>query len=255
MNVNAFNVFLHIFFFIVAANHANLMPLFHQALCQIIGTYGTSFFRSFEVLVKGKFVVTYFGAAGFVNQLEYLLEAAERCFNLPIHFLIAAQGSELSRIKKLAKTMNFKNLSFLNYQNKAGVKEVLHVTDAVYISFANFPILETTSPNKFFDGLASGKLMIVNYRGWTKDILTNQKCGFYCDPAKAEDFPTSLLPFLRDPKLLKRYQSNARQTAERFFTKERQIKKIQQLFEPKEPSDLKSAPLKKEKLLPEMILN
>ncbi|MTI30594.1 glycosyltransferase family 4 protein, partial [Xanthovirga aplysinae] len=155
--------------------------------------------------VRNKFVVSYFGAAGEVNHLEYVLDAAKQCVKLPIHFLITAEGSELSRIKELAKSMKLKNLSFFPYKNKSGIKEVLNVTDAVYISFANFPILETNSPNKFFDGLSSGKLLIVNSKGWTKNIVINRNCGFYHNP-NTESFSNAILPFLLDKDLLSEHQ-------------------------------------------------
>ena len=138
--------------------------------------------------VQSKTVITYFGAAGKANHLEYLLEAAKHAQSATtsLHFLIAAHGSELSRLRKLASQYKLENLNFLPYCNRAQLKKLLNVTDAVYVSYADVPILTTGSPNKFFDGLAAGKLIIVNFHGWLRDITERHEFGFYADPNRPE---------------------------------------------------------------------
>jgi hypothetical protein len=49
----------------------------------------------------------------------------------------------------------------------------------VLISFCDFPALEAGSPNKFFDGLAAGKIIITNYKSWISDLIIEHNCGFY----------------------------------------------------------------------------
>ena len=138
--------------------------------------------------VNGKLVVTYFGAAGKANHLEYLVEAARHAnhHDSRIHFLILAQGSELKRIKRLASNYQLNNLDFLAYRNRDELKKVLNVTDVVYVSYADKPVLTTGSPNKYFDGLAAGKLMVVNFKGWLKDITEQHEIGVYVDPKKPQ---------------------------------------------------------------------
>lgn len=178
--------------------------------------------------VTGRFVVTYFGAAGKANHLDFLLESAQACQTKcpKVVFLVLAHGSELDRIKHLAKQRELQNLKFLGYRNKQGLKEVLNVTDAVYISYADYPILQTGSPNRFFDGLAAGKLILLNFGGWLREITESNQCGFYTDPHRPDALVEQLEPFLKDPDLLDRYQSNARRLAEQRFSREDQIKKF-----------------------------
>lgn len=178
--------------------------------------------------IHNNFVVTYFGAVGKVNHLEYFLSTAEVCqkAGFKITFLVAGKGSELPFIKKMARLKDLKNLHFLKYYNKFELKELLNVTDAVYISFAKHPVLETNSPNKFFDGLAAGKLIIVNTPGWLEEICGQHKCGFYADPENGEGFLQKIRPFLDDKGLLLNYQKNARNLAEFYFNKELQIPKL-----------------------------
>ena len=179
--------------------------------------------------LHGKFVISYFGALGKANHLDYLIDAAYELFkvkNESIHFIIAGKGAELNAIKEKAKTLELTNISFIGFINKSNLHEMLNITDAIYISFANKPILETNSPNKFFDGLASGKLCICNTRGWIKELIEKNECGFYYNPEKPLDFIDKIIPYTNDMNLLNLSQLNARRLAEREFSKEIMVEKL-----------------------------
>ena len=179
--------------------------------------------------VHGKFVISYFGALGRANHLDYLIEIASTLSKKKtdsIHFIIAGKGSELLLIKEKVKSLQLTNISFIGFINKISLHEMLTITDAIYISFANKPILETNSPNKFFDGLASGKLCISNTRGWLKELIEKNDCGFYYDPEIPTDFIDKIIPYTNDKNLLKLSQLNARRLAEREFSKEIMVEKL-----------------------------
>ncbi len=178
--------------------------------------------------VKDKMVVSYFGAIGAANHLEYLLAAANASLKakLPVVFLIIGVGSQTDKIKYIAKHFNLTNVRFIQFQNKHNLKRLLNVTDAAYVSFAKKPILETNSPNKFFDALASGKLIITNTKGWVKDICEKNKCGFYYDPNKPEDFVNHIQQFLQEKGRLQKFQLNSRIVGETQFSRTAQVEKL-----------------------------
>lgn len=180
----------------------------------------------------GKFVISYFGAAGKANHLEYLLEVALLCQkHLPqVHFKIMGYGSELRRLMKLAEQTSIRNIEFLAYGCKKKVKELLDDSDTVYVSFANYEVLNTGSPNKLFDALAAGKLVIINFEGWLKELVETHECGFSYDPEYPEEFIETLEPFLADRELLNRNQNNARQIAEMYYSKDLQLQKLLKLL-------------------------
>jgi glycosyltransferase involved in cell wall biosynthesis len=182
--------------------------------------------------VEGKFVVSYFGAIGLANHLEYLLTVANESLkaDLPIKFFIIGNGGQLTRLKYLVKHFALDNVQFLPFQNKYNLKRVLNVTDAAYVSFARKPILETNSPNKFFDALASGKMIITNTKGWVKDIVEEDNCGFYYDPDEPKEFVRSIIPYLESSALLRESQHSAREIAETKFAMSAQIEKLIELI-------------------------
>ncbi len=177
---------------------------------------------------KEPLVITYLGSVGATNHLEYLLEIAElsQKQGLNISFKVVGKGSQLRNIKLNAFLKRLSNIEFIGYQNKEGVRRILNVTDATYVSFANVPVLGTNSPNKLFDSLASGKLTIVNSTGWTKQLVEQYKCGFYTNPELPQDFIEKISPFLQDRNMLETYKNNARSIAERLYSRKLQVEKL-----------------------------
>ena len=183
----------------------------------------TSFYN-----VNNAFVITYLGSIGITNHLEFLLVVAEKCLKLRLNikFKIVGEGAKLQRIKLKAYLKKLNNVEFYGHQNKEGVRRILNVTDATYVSFANFPVLSTNSPNKMFDSLAAGKLTIVNSLGWTKDLVEENKCGFYTNPEDANDFIQKIKPFIEQSEPLETFKSNARIVAEKLYSKRLQVQKL-----------------------------
>lgn len=177
---------------------------------------------------RDPFVLTYFGSIGNSNRLEFFLDIAEACLNekLAINFKIVGAGSRLSHVKINSYLRKLSNVEFIPHQNKEGVKDILNVSDATYVCFANIPVLATNSPNKLFDSLASGRMTIVNTPGWTKDLVEKYQCGFYANPLNPDEFIEKIKPFLEQRDLLETYKLNARKIAEQHYSKTLQVRKL-----------------------------
>jgi glycosyltransferase involved in cell wall biosynthesis len=200
----------------------------------------TEFFKpeikNFQLEAKfkttGKFVVAYIGALGLANGLDYFLECVNksRKAELPVHFLLCGDGALRDRLKRNADHLGLHNLSFVDFANRDGVKEVMNVTDACFICYKNLPILETGSPNKFFDALAAGKMIIINFKGWIKQEVEESSCGIYVDPQNPHDFVDKIKPFLSAQTKLSSYQRASRNLAERKYSRDHLGKKFAALF-------------------------
>jgi glycosyltransferase involved in cell wall biosynthesis len=175
----------------------------------------------FKYGVSGKFVVSYLGALGYANGLEYFLECARfsQKADLPVQFIVCGEGGMKANLNSAAKQLQLKNLTFLPMQSREGVKEILSITDAAFICYRQESILETGSPNKYFDGLAAGKLILINFNGWIKDEIEREQCGVALKPDQPAEFVAKIKPFLSDKELLDRYRNNARVLAERSYSR------------------------------------
>jgi glycosyltransferase involved in cell wall biosynthesis len=177
--------------------------------------------REIKFNVKDKFVVSYIGAVGYANGLEHLISCASAtaAANLPVHFMLCGDGKERDLLQNEINKYQLTNFSFVPFQNRDGVKDILNVTDAVFISYRPVPVLETGSPNKYFDGLAAGKLIVTNFGGWIKEEIEKTKCGIHVSPSNGTDFVEKIRLFVEDKSLLRSYQNSARSLAENKYSR------------------------------------
>lgn len=173
--------------------------------------------------VTGKFVLSYIGTFGLANGLERMLHCAQEAQreNLPVHFLLCGEGAREDALHQFIVQQGLKNVTIVFMQNREGVQEVLNVTDAAFISYLPLPVLETGSPNKYFDALAAGKLIVLNFEGWIKDEITTRGCGIYIDQSNPGDFVKKIKPFLTESDLLQRAQQQSRLLAEERYARKK----------------------------------
>lgn len=159
------------------------------------------------------FIISYTGAIGKANHIDYIIDAAKELQDAPIIFKIMGEGSELNRLKTLAKGLG--NVEFYPFGNRKKVKELLNSSHAIYISYYTIPVLETGSPNKLFDGLAAGKLIITNFGGWIEKLITENYCGFKTNPRNPKSLLEQLEPYFNN-SVLDEVSENSRELSKRF---------------------------------------
>ncbi len=168
--------------------------------------------------------VLYCGTISVANHLSYLIDIAKESIanKLPIHFTIVGDGNQKNEIIKLVEDLP--NVTILDFVNQKKLREIIDDHDAFYVSFMNIPALHTGSPNKYFDGLAAGKLMILNLGGWLEKLTELHQCGFAYNPDFPINFIELIKPFLMDDQLLKSAQNNARELANDYSVESAQTK-------------------------------
>ncbi|WMJ71817.1 glycosyltransferase family 4 protein [Cytophagaceae bacterium ABcell3] len=183
--------------------------------------------------IAADFVVAYTGAFGRANNIDFIFEivkASASAFGAQVHFVFAGDGAEKVRLMNMVQEIAIGNTTFLGHLNKTEVREVLHAADAVLVSFLPLPVLRTTSPNKFFDGLAAGKVCITNTKGWLKEIIESNEIGFYAPPDAPEVFVEKLKGYLVNPHKKVEASKNARMLAENRFSLDIMKKRFLQSF-------------------------
>jgi glycosyltransferase involved in cell wall biosynthesis len=171
--------------------------------------------------VAGKFVISYIGAVGFANGLDFMIDCARAAkkAGLPVHFLLCGDGALLENLKTATARHALNNLDFVPFQTREGVREIMNVTDATLVCYRPVPVLETGSPNKYFDGLAAGKLIVVNFSGWIRQEVEARRCGVYVSANNPESFVHTITPFLNNASALLTYQENSRALAEEKYNR------------------------------------
>lgn len=179
--------------------------------------------------VQDKFVLSYIGTFGLANGLENILDCAESVKHEPrIHFIFCGEGARLPALLEYAAQRKLTNVSFLPMQDRNGVKEVLNVTDAAFISYQPLPVLETGSPNKYFDALAAGKLIVVNFGGWIQKEIENNQCGIRV--SSPDEFAEKLSAVVQNQDEFRLKQQRARILAESMYSRKKLADSFVKIF-------------------------
>ncbi|MDZ4178615.1 MAG: glycosyltransferase family 4 protein [Coriobacteriia bacterium] len=174
--------------------------------------------------LDGALVVGYAGAIGPSNAVEtHVPEAArlleERGRN-DIVFVIAGEGKSLDELRSL--TAGRSNVRLVGSLPKREVPRLTRTADVLMTLFADVPILSTNSPNKFFDALASGRPVIVNQPGWTRELVEAHDAGVHIPVGDGAALADALERLADDPERTARMGANARALAESEFDRDKQ---------------------------------
>ena len=167
--------------------------------------------------------VIHFGSMGIANGLDYIIDAAILASNNRIdnvQFYFAGYGTTENKLKLLVNLYKLANVHFLGKFNTFKMSEIVNCMDVSVVCFKNHEVLKTNSPNKLFDSLSAGKLIIVNSAGWTKDLVEEYKCGYYVNPNDPGDLLSKLLNISENKIQLSMLSHNARKISIEVFDKE-----------------------------------
>ena len=179
-----------------------------------------------------KLVLLHFGAMGKTNGLDFVINTADRLEdNHDVHFVLAGEGSLKKTYTKRIKNLGLNNIEIIDAVPKEKLAELVAACDVAMVIFANFPVLENNSANKFFDSLSAGKPVLLNYSGWQRKILEENNAGYGCDLWDIEQFVDKILHFYSHRKQLKRMGQNARRIAMEKFDRDKLAAKVLSLLE------------------------
>ncbi len=172
--------------------------------------------------VKEKdFLAIFAGTHGVANGLDAVLSVAailKREQRNDIKIVLIGHGSEKALLMKRAESDALDNVIFLDPVAKTNVAGLMAGADIGLQVLANFPeFYRGTSPNKFFDYIASGLPVLNNYPGWLADMIQKYNCGYAVKPEMPELFADSLIRAADNPDETKKLAKNAQNLAKRHF--------------------------------------
>lgn len=183
--------------------------------------------------LEGRFIVGYAGALGPSNDVENNVPQAARLLaergRGDIAFLVAGDGKSADELAR--RTEGLDNVVLAGSMPKAEVPRFTRTADVLMVLFADKPILATNSPNKFFDGLATGRPMIVNSAGWTKEIVEANEAGAYFPAGDGGALATLVEQLADDKALRERMGANARALAESRFARDLLAEQVRRVLE------------------------
>jgi len=161
------------------------------------------------------------GTHGMANKLDAVLDAAVRLKARgrdDIRLVLIGQGKLKPALMNRAKAEGLDNVVFHDPVNKERLAGLMASADLGLQVLANVPAFYFgTSPNKFFDYIASGLPVLNNYPGWLAEMIVNENCGFAVAPEDPDAFADALEQAASDRAELKTMGERGRQLAARSF--------------------------------------
>jgi glycosyltransferase involved in cell wall biosynthesis len=174
-----------------------------------------------KAVADGDLMAVYAGTQGVANGLDAVLDAAAILKNRgreDIKFVLIGDGRLTPQLKARKGRERLDNVLFLDRVNKASLSGLMARTDIGMQILANVPAFYYgTSPNKFFDYIASGLPVLNNYPGWLAEMIRENNCGFAVPSADPEAFADAMERAASQRDRLKAMGENSRRLAGQEF--------------------------------------
>lgn len=159
---------------------------------------GTQPLPAIPGLPPNAFVAVFTGAHGIANGLNAILDAAvelRKRDRRDIFIVFIGDGKEKPALMERARREGLENCLFADPMPKRVLAQFLSRRANVGLMvLSNVPAFYYgTSPNKFFDYLASGLPVLVNYPGWMADMVSAEGVGFVVRPEDPMAFADALV--------------------------------------------------------------
>ena len=169
-------------------------------------------------------VAIFTGAHGTANGLDAVLDMArelKKRGRKDIKIVFIGDGKEKPHLKERANGEELDNCLFIDPMPKIELSHIVASANMGLMVLKNVPsFYYGTSPNKFFDYIASGLPVINNYPGWLADMIQENQCGEVVPPDNPKAFADAIEKIADNSELCRQYGTNARILAEKNFSRE-----------------------------------
>jgi len=178
-------------------------------------------------------IILYAGTLGPVNDIMYLAKLAEKMIHIEskIAFLVVGDGKQKKEIIAYCKKHNIlnKNIYFLDPVSKNSLPYLYNIATMGSSFVWDYKIKWDNSANKFFDTLAAGRPILINYQGWQADVIQNKRCGYIMPYYFNEKDVVELAKYIMNDQIIVSHGKNALKAADEFSLK-KAVEKYMEIF-------------------------
>jgi glycosyltransferase involved in cell wall biosynthesis len=181
-------------------------------------------FRAQRDWLEDKPLVLYAGTLGHINGVAWLakLAAKTKALNSDVRFLVLGAGVDEKKVRERAMALGvFEQNFFMEAQiSKAEMPKALQAADICTSLFVPLKEMWSNSANKFFDALASGRPVAINYSGWQKDLVEKHNIGIALPEDDIDKSAQELVKLLAQSKRRESMGNNALALAKKSFSRD-----------------------------------
>jgi lipopolysaccharide/colanic/teichoic acid biosynthesis glycosyltransferase len=177
------------------------------------------------------FVVMHSGNVGLSQDLDTLLDAAERLRAYPdIVVVVVGDGAKRESLEEQARSRGLTNVRFIPYQPKAKLGDSFASADVFVVSL-KAGLAGYIVPSKLYGILAAGRPYVaaVEEASEVRAITRKYGCGLLAEPGDGEDVARKILALYHDRVLAGELGARAREAA-LHFDRPAQVRAYERLF-------------------------
>ena len=164
----------------------------------------------------------YTGNIGMVNNSNWLFDAAkllQEKGRYDIKIVLVGEGQLKQELRERVIKECVENFIILDPLPKSELVGLIQNAFVSLVPLKGVKVLDTSSPNKFFESLAAGIPVIQNTGGWMKDYLEKYKIGYTVDPDNPIELVDLLIRLSDNDKELLEMKHKERERAAKDFDK------------------------------------
>lgn len=179
-------------------------------------------------------LIVYAGTFGLINGVDYLVEIADIMQKIApeVHFLLIGDGAKKEAVIAKAEQAGIleRSLTIWNSLPKTQLVDVLAAATIATSLFVPLKPMWNNSANKFFDALAAGKPVAINYGGWQADLLNETGAGIVLPPDDPIEGARHLASFVKDKARLQLAGEASRQLARTRFNRDMMASQLEAIL-------------------------
>ena len=113
-----------------------------------------------------------------------------------------------------------KNLYMMKKVPKKDIPIILNAATLCTALFIDKPEMRANSANKFFDALAAGKPIMINYGGWMVDLIEKNHCGIVTWQLDVAEAAQKVVDFIGTQHVYEQAAQNAKALAQSQFSRD-----------------------------------
>lgn len=146
--------------------------------------------------------VVYYGLYSPVHGVEYIVEAASMLKNDGnVRFSFVGKGNAFEKNFKRAKDLGLTNIDFYPDLTEENSLSMLQSSDIFLGFLLQHPTVERVIPNKVYQGLALGRVVLTADSEVTRSVFTNRKDAYLCKPSDAKALASAIVWLKDNPEL------------------------------------------------------
>ena len=162
-----------------------------------------------EHALEDKFVASYIGTIGMAHRADILLEAARRCDDPDIVFMVVGTGAKKDELAARQAELELDNFRLVDKVPKEQVPYLLALSDTSVVHLRDDPLFETVIPSKIFEAMATGTPIVLGVRGESRRIVETAEAGLPIPPEDPDALAEAVRHLEEHPELHAEMAENA----------------------------------------------